>query len=218
MAKHTLGETTEWVAGNLRKEAKVSKVEVLSEQVLLVSRDKYDPYIAGIISATCVDVASVSPLVISDSGIEIIVNIPKESYWSGEAIRLAHEKNIATGCYGDLFRVIDVQDVRAFEPKETAFIERGLRQHARITGFKRVFDRVYCISRRGLPDITVAMLNEYELTADHLRTARAWYGFFSVAVLTNPNGGATTSAARVAETMGVEILDWETFFGRLWKK
>ena len=154
----------------------------------------------------------------SELGVEIIANVPRESYWTGGALSLAQDNNIATGSYGDLLRVIGVPNVRAFQPKETEFIERGLRQHSRISGFKRVHDRLYRISRNGLSDLTVAMLNEYELTADHLRTARDRYGKFAVAVITNPSGRATSSADDAAETMGVEILKWGPFFGRLNKK
>ncbi len=218
MAKYTAAETTEWVADNLRKAGKVSKVEVISDQVLRVARSNYDPFVAGIVSLKCVGEDDVRPLVTPQLGIEIIANVPKESYWTGGAIRLAQDNNIATGSYGDLLRVIDVEDVRTFQPKETEFVERGLRQHDRILSFDRVHDRLYRVSRKGLPDLTVAMLNEYELTADHLRTARDRYGQFSVAVITDPNGRATSSAEEVAETLGVEILKWAPFFGRLNKK
>src|SRR5579883_1869682 len=218
MAKYTAAETTEWVADNLRNAGKVSKVEVISDQVLRVARSNYDPFVAGIVSLKCVGEDDVRPLVTPQLGIEIIANVPKESYWTGGAIRLAQDNNIATGSYGDLLRVIDVEDVRTFQPKETEFVERGLRQHDRILSFDRVHDRLYRVSRKGLPDLTVAMLNEYELTADHLRTARDRYGQFSVAVITDPNGRATSSAEEVAETLGVEILKWAPFFGRLNKK
>jgi hypothetical protein len=218
MANHTPAETTEWVAGNLRKADHVTKVEVLSEQVLRVSRDKYAPYVAGIVSVKCVKVDDIMPLVESELGVEIIANVPKESYWTGEAIMLAQVHSIATGGYGDLLRVIDDEDVRAFQQKETVFIERGLRQHDRISSFDREYDRLYRIRRNGLSDLKVAMLNEYELTADHLRIARERYGQFSVAVITNPNGSSTSSAQEVAQTMGVEILNWRLFFGRLNKQ
>ncbi len=181
MTKHTPAETSEWVAANLSKAQGVSKVEVLTDQVLRVSRSKYDPFVAGIVSAKCVEADTVRTLVESKLGVEIIA-------------------------------------MRAFQPKETEFVERGLRQHDRISRFERVYDRLYRISRSGLRDLTVAMLNEYELTADHLRTARDRYGEFSVAVITNPNGRATSSAGEAAQTMGVEILKWGTFFGRLNKK
>lgn len=218
MANHAPTETTEWVAGNLRKADHVTKVEVLSEQVLRVSRDKFAPYVAGIVSVKCVKVDHIMPLVESELGVEIIANVPKESYWTGKAIMLAQVHSIATGSYGDLLRVIDDEDVRAFQQKETAFIERGLRQHDRISSFNRIFDRIYLIRRNGLPDLTVVMLNEYELTSDHLRTARDRYGQFSVAVITNPNGSSTSSADEAAQSMGAEIHDWRSFFGRLNKR
>jgi hypothetical protein len=78
-----------------------------------------------------------------------------------------------------------------------------------------VHDRLYRISRKGLPDLTVVMLSEYELTADHLRQARDRYGKFSDAVITDPNGRANASAEEAAESMGVQILKWAPFFGRL---
>lgn len=215
MAKHTPAETTEWVADNLRKANGVSEVEVLSDQILRVSRSKYDPFVAGIVSVKCVEADTIRALVKPRFGVEIIGNVPKESYWTGGALSLAHRNNIATGAYGDLLRVIDLEDVRAFQPKETEFIERGLRQHDRISTFERVHDRLYRISRNGLPNLIVAMLNEYELTADHLRTARDRYGQFAVAVITNPNGRATSSAEEAADTMGMEILKWGPFFGRI---
>jgi hypothetical protein len=218
MTNHTPAETTEWVAGNLREAEHVTQVEVLSDQVLRVSRDKHAPYVAGIVSVKCVKVEDIMPIVESELGVEIIANVPNESYWTGEAIMLAQVHSIATGGYGDLLRVIDDEDVRAFQQKETIFIERGLRQHDRISSFDREYDRLYRIRRYGLSDLKVAMLNEYELTADHLRIARERYGQFSVAVITNPNGSSTSSAQEVAQTMGVEILNWRLFFGRLNKQ
>ncbi len=215
MDKYTPAETTEWVASNLRNSEGVSTVERLSDQLLRISRSVYHPFVAGIVSAMRVEADTVMSLVGSKLEVEIIANVPKESYWTGGALKLAQNNNIATASYGDLFRVINLPDVRAFKSKETEFVERGLRQHNRISSFDRVHDRLYRISRDHLDDLTVVMLNEYELTADHLRTARERYGQFSIAVITNPNGRPTSSAEEVAQTMGAEILKWGPFFGRL---
>jgi hypothetical protein len=59
------------------------------------------------------------------------------------------------------------------------------------------------------------MLNEYELTADHVRTAKSQYGIFDTVLLNDPNGKPTSSALQVAENMGIEILKWREFLGRL---
>lgn len=218
MTRHTPAETTEWVAGNLREAAQVSKVEILSDQILRVSRSEYAPFVTGIVSSGRVERDEIRPIVKSRFNVEIIANVPKEAFWTGGALKLAQDYNIATGTLGDLYRVISLGNVRAFQSKETEFVERGLRQHSRVINFDRVHDRLYRISRKGFPDLTAVMLNEYELTADHLRTARDRYGSFSVVVITNPNGRATSSAAQAAGTLGAEILKWGPFFGRLNRK
>jgi hypothetical protein len=218
MAKHTPAATTEWVAESLRNAEDISKVDILDDQVLRVERSEYEPFVAGIVSERCVLADHIRPLVKSKHEVEIIANVPKESCWTGGALRLAQENHIATGAFGDLYRVVRESDVRGFQQREIAFIERGLRQHDRVTGFEREYDRVYRISREGLPDLTAAMLNEYELTADHLRTARDRYGSFDIAVNTNPNGSITNAAQAAAESMGVDILKWGPFFGRINKK
>jgi hypothetical protein len=215
MAIYTSAETSAWVATNLRKSEGVSKVEQLSDQVLQVSRTNYDPFVAGIVAVTRVDAETIAPLARSELEVEIIANVPKESYWTGGALTLAKRHNIATGSYGDLLRAIRLPNVRAFQTQETAFVERGLSQHDRISGFERVHDRLYRIRREGRSDLTVSMLNYYELTADHLRTARERYGPFSIAVITNPNGRPSTSAEEAGRIMGIEILKWGPFFGRL---
>lgn len=218
MSKYSPAQTTEWVAENLRKKDEVSAVEVLANQVLRVSRVNHGRFVGGIISASRVEAATISSIVHGEHPVEIIANVPNESYWTGEALRLAKENHIATGAYADLFRVLRVAEVRNYQPKEFEFIERGLDQHDRISKIDRLHDRMYRITRDGLPDLTVAMLNEYELTADHLRTARQRYGEFSIAVITNPNGTPTSTAMEVAKSVGVEILKWGPFFGRLNKK
>ena len=215
----TPADTTAWVAENLCKAENVSKVDVIDDQVLRVERSKYEPFIAGIVSERCVLADNIKPLVRSKHGVEIIANVPKEVIWTGGALQYAKDNCIATGVFGDLYRVISHEDVRAFQPREIAFIERGLRQHDRVSGIVREYDRVYRVSRKGgLRDLTAAMLNEYELTADHIRTARDRYGSFDVVVNTNPNGSITTSAEEAAKFMGVEILKWDPFFGRINKK
>jgi hypothetical protein len=219
MTNHSPAETTEWVANNLRNAEDVSKVDIVDNQVLRVERAEYAPFVAGIISESCVFADNIRPLVKSKHGVEIIANVPKEAIWTGDALQLAQDNHIATGAFGDLYRVIRESNVRGFQQREIAFIERGLRQHDRVTGYVREYDKVYRLNRKGgLPDLTAAMLNEYELTADHIRTARDRYGSFDVAVNTNPNGSITNAAEEAAEAIGVEILKWGPFFGRINKK
>lgn len=215
MVKRAPAETTKWVAANLVRIKEISDVEILSDQVIRVSRTKYAPFNAGIVAVPRVEADHINPIIKSEFSVEIIANVPKEAFWTGEALGLAECNGIATGTLGDLYRGANLESVRDFRSPETLFIERGLRQHNYVTTFYRVHDRLYQIFRKDLPDLTVVMLNEYELTADHLRTARERYGIFSAAVITNPNGGATMSAEEAAAAMDAEILDWRLFMRRL---
>lgn len=214
MASYSPRETTQWVAGNLREARDVVDVDVVSDQTLRITRCKYAPFVAGVISVIRVEADTVRA-VVSQPDVEIIANVPKESFWTGDALRVASARGIATGSYGDLLRVIGLEDVRSFVPKDIAYIERGLRQHDQIAGFERVHDRIYRIRRNGMPELVVAMLTEYELTGDHLRTARDRYGAFDLAVITDPNGRATGTAAEVAGRLGADVLNWAGFYGRL---
>lgn len=214
MARYSPRETTQWVAGNLRDARDVVDVDVVSDQTLRIARRKYAPFVAGVVSVIRVEADTVRA-VVSQPDVEIVANVPKESFWTGDALRVASAHGIATGSYGDLLRVIGLEDVRSFVPKDIAFIERGLRQHDGIAVFERVHDRIYRIRRNGMPELVVAMLTEYELTGDHLRTARDRYGAFDLAVITDPNGRATGTATEVAGRLGAEILNWAGFYGRL---
>ncbi|WP_338334333.1 hypothetical protein [Xanthomonas euvesicatoria] len=214
MARYSPRETTQWVAGNLREARDVVEVDVVSDQTLRITRRKYAPFVAGVVSVIRVEADTVRA-VVSQPDVEIVANVPKESFWTGDALRVASTRGIATGSYGDLLRVIGLEDVRSFVPKDIAFIERGLRQHDRIAGFERVHDRIYRIRRNGMPELVVAVLTEYELTGDHLRTARDRYGAFDLAVITDPNGRATGTAKEVAGRLGAEVLNWAGFYGRL---
>jgi hypothetical protein len=107
------------------------------------------------------------------------------------------------------------ENVREYTRREYEFVERGLNQHDRVSGLEREFDRVYLVHRHHLPPVRFVMLNEYELTGDHVRTARSRYGAFDVVLINNPNGKPTSGALAVAEDMGIEIFKWRELLGRL---
>jgi hypothetical protein len=218
MARRSPADTTNWVAENLRKAEHVTKVDVLDDRVLRVEREEYEPFVAGIVSESAVTADDIKGLISSKHDVEIIINVPKESLWYGSALDLADRNNIATGQYGDLLRAIGEDNVRALVAKDRIFVERSLRQHSRVSGLERSYDKVYVLSRHGLPKLTAAMINEYELTADHLRTAWDRYGKFDVAVCTNPNGTITGAALQTAKSMGIDVLKWGPFLGRINKE
>lgn len=209
-------ETTRWVGEKLSEMEEVHEVRVIAPNILWVSRKKHQAFVAGIISVSTVTAEIVQALLGADSRIAIVANIPKESVWWGDAITLASAQGISFGSLADLMAATGREEnVRAYQRREYEFVERGLRQHNRVLELEREFDRIYLIHRRGLPALRFVMLNEYELTADHIRTARSRYGRFDAVLLNNPNGKPTASALEVAKTIGVDIYKWGQFLGRL---
>jgi hypothetical protein len=211
-------QTTSWVAEKISKMAEVHEARAIGPNTLQIIRKKYDPFVAAIIAVPIVTAEILQPLLGADSTIEIVVNVPKESLWTGSAITSAAARGVAFGGISDLMSAVSDENVREYTRREYAFVERGLRQHNRVLRLAREFDRVYLVHRNELPPLRFVMLNEYELTADHVRTARSRYGVFDVVLLNNPNGEPTTGALEVAKEMRVGIFKWAEFFGRLNRK
>lgn len=200
-------DTTAWVAQQMAQHSDVTGVEILGPHSLRIARKDYPPFHAGVIAEVAVLRAHVEAALAEDRDIEIIMNVPKESKWTGDAIGAATQAGVAWGGMSELFRVAAREDVRGHERDEYRFAGRILRQFGKVAHVEREADRLWVLYRKdGLPPLRVVALNPYELTADHLRTARDRYGAFDVVFLNNPNGKATESGKAVAEDLGVPIL------------
>ena len=208
-------QTTAWVAETIAKITLVQEAVVVGPHSIRIMRDKLAPFVAGVISVPVVTPAIVQLVLDADPSIEILVNVPRESIWTGSAINAAAAMGVAFGGMGDLMSAVSDEDVRRYTRSEYDFVERGLRQHDRVSRLEREADRVYLVHRHGLPPLRFVMLKEYELTGDHVRTARDRYGTFDAVLLNNPNGKPTTGAKEVAKGMGVGIFKWGQFLGRL---
>ena len=71
--------------------------------------------------------------------------------------------------------------------------------------------------------VVVLVLNDYELTADHVRSGIERYGEFQAIVCSNPNSRVTTAASLAADESHIRIFNWKEFFQQLnrewnWKK
>lgn len=195
----------------MRRHDKVTSANLLSPQRVQLVREDYPPIVVGTMSVERVDEAALSMLLSDPSPLSFVVNIPKESYVAGDALRRAKVNGFAIGGLGDLMRAVSLPNVGQYMSPEFTFVERGLTQHSRIQSYDRLDDRCYLLNRKGLDSLKVVFLNEYELTADHLRTARHRYGEFEIAVFTNPNGNSTSSAQSTASAMNIQICKWGDF-------
>jgi hypothetical protein len=210
--------TGQWAASRISERTEVTSVQLLHPQVLHVTRKDEGPFIAATLASKAVDRPTVEGLADLGHKIDIYVNIPKEAIWTGDAIAAVAEKTAAFGGMSDLQRVITDSIPSRYVNPEFGFVERGLRQHTLVRGLRRLHDRKYTIQRIRHSDITIVLLNEYELSADHVRTARDRYGTLNAILKTNPNGRITEAAIAAANSMGASIYTWGQLLGRLNRK
>ena len=207
--------TGQWVADRICQRDDVKNVHLLRPQILQIARVDWEPFFAATLASAAVDRATVEGLATVGPEVDIFVNVPKESIWTGDAIAAVEENKAAFGGMADLHRAITEMTPSQYVNPEFGFVERGLRQHTNVSGLRRLYDRKYAIERPGLADVSVVLLNEYELTADHVRTARDRYGVFDSILITNPNGRSTGAADAAADSMGARIYKWGELLGRL---
>ena len=155
----------------------VVSVAPLDEVFIGIERKRYEPVVTAIMNERRVagdSIEAVSSLAVE---LQFVTNMPRDSVWTGAAISAARERDLGWGGLGDLMRAINDASVRGFQKSEYSFVERGLRQHGRVEHYERLFDRLFRIARCGLPDITAALVYEYEVNgracACYSRTVRS---------------------------------------------
>lgn len=205
----------DWAAKQLMEHSEVVATEPRGDWFIDIERKKHESFCTAVLSQPKVIAESLENMLSFNVEIQFVTNIPSNGIWKGDAITFAHDNDLGWGGFGDLMSAINQEFVNGFQRKEYAFFEKGVKQHTKVQSYKRIFDRVFQISRQDLPDIKVALVFEYELTAEHVRSTIEKYGEFSLIVKTNPNGNTTGNALEVARGLGIEILKWGEFLGRL---
>lgn len=208
--------TGRWVAQKVRGHTEVSEVEVVAPTTIRITRQNHPDVIVRTTSEPKVTGAVAETMLRATPPADFLVVVPTASRITGQALDSARNAGVPIGRMGDIMSALGLEDVRRYVNKEFVFVERGLRQHSRVSGFERIDERRYRISRpESLDDIFVVFVNEYEVTADVLRTARDRFGSFEWVVLTNPNAKVTESASEAATQLGLNIHRWGAFLSAL---
>jgi hypothetical protein len=210
-------DTTAWVANNIAQTTDVTGTTVTSPFTFRVERKDRTSFDVLVLSYPQVTDAILNPLLAAVPPVSFVVNVPKDGVWTQSGIAAARHHHCAFGGIAELMSAIyhKLEDISEFVKKENAFVERGLLQHDRVGHFDQECDRVYMVHRLGMESLRVVLLNEYELTVEHVRTARTKYGPFDIVLMTNPNGTSTKDAKETAKGMQIAILPWRQFLGRL---
>ena len=201
-----------WVAKKLIDTKEVTGASVLSDLFIRVERRDGPSFVVAAVSVPCVEASLIESLTSKQPRPSFILNVARESQVSAEALTRSMDEEVPIGRMGDLLRAVRLDDVTTYKDPEIAFVERGFDQHSSISSYERLDERRYRIKRHSRPSVIIALLNEYEVTADSVRVARERYGPFAWAVLTNPNSRITANAEEVSETLDCRLLSWREFY------
>ena len=205
-----------WVAEKLRTADGIEAIDVISSGLLRVTRKKHSPFNVGAIGVEAVvEPANVMSLFEKADGPQFVVNVPTTAIWTAAAIDLVHEHDSAFGGVGDLIRASREVNVPSYRYREYRFVERGLTQHNAVASLTRLYDRKFLVHRLRHSDLTLVMVDAYEVSADDVRTARDLYGAFDTVLKMTSYGGTTTAAREAAASMGAEIFKWGQLLSRL---
>jgi hypothetical protein len=214
-------KTAEWIVEKLCDEADLAGTKSLGDGFLQVARKGKAPFTAVATRLSgVIELSNVKPLFkVKGQKPEFVVNVPSRTIWSGKAIEFIHEAPAAFGTLGDLSRASRKSPPSDYRNKEYAFFERAFRQHSAVEDVTRLFDRKFKLERFGdLPDITVVLLDAYDVSAEDIRNARDRYGKYDVALKMTSYGSVTSAAIAAAEAMDAEALTLKELMGRLRKK
>jgi len=140
---------------------------------------------------------------------------PRISDEKGNAILVAEMHGMGWGGLGTLMAAVADGDAETAQPKEYRFAQRLLEQHKNVDIAYRIYDEIFRLERKQGDELLVAILNDYEMTADNVRTQYETYGPFDIIYKTNPNGRPTSEAYAAAEALGIEIHNSKEIMRRL---
>lgn len=207
------GNIVDWVVSKIDPREGLSVIERTPEDFLIIEYRgelRFPVAVIGIRDLILVD--QVEPLFSYDTKPQMVVNVPSNTLWSGEAISLIHAAPAAFGTLGDVSRAARTGDVPNFRNKNWDFFERGIRQHSKVSKVNRIFDEVFDAELEDGTTRRIALVGGYHVSAEDIRNARDRFGKFHIAVKKTSYGSITAAADTAAESMGAVVV---TFRGLL---
>lgn len=206
---------TDWCAEKIEDHDKVEEVNIADNLINVVHISDVGMQVSkvAVISVEHMDLESLGTIPVED--VDFVLNIKKNPYIEGTVFSLAESAGFAVGGVGDIFRALNDGNLACYQNPEMRFVIRGLTQHTRVQEIERLDDRRFLIHRISLPNITVLVLNDYDLTAEAVRRGIEVYGEFDCILTSNPNCRKSPSSETAASSAGKSIYNWAELLGAL---
>ena len=145
-----------------------------------------------------------------------IVNVTSGARITGAAIQIAESKGTAIGGLTDVMRALRQKDPSAYKDRHWAFVEQGFIQHTAVSHFEILWKGCYRIFRQRHEPVDVAIINDYEVTAQSVRSAINKFENVDAVVNSNPYAQPIAEPAKtVASSSGTRVYSWKEFYGML---
>ncbi|WP_292295052.1 hypothetical protein [Marivita sp.] len=182
--------------------------------IVLIVKDLPAPIVVAVMSSDRVDLESV-PDEFHEPVTEFLINIPKDPFVSGELLATASKIPLAVGGLADLYRAVNARNFRNYIPPEPRFLLRCLEQHTAVRAVIRANNRTYQVVKVSGDVVRVLALNDYDLTAEAVRSGIDKFGLPDFILASNPNCRLSSATKQVARSSGTGVLKLNQLMGAL---
>ncbi|WP_320188506.1 hypothetical protein RMS29_005830 [Agrobacterium rosae] len=194
----------------LEKNFETLAAKHVGDDLINISAPNQPDVLALISGAKAIDPAVVEVLVQQAPAIDFICGYRNECVWHGKAIKYLTERNIGWGNFATLTSAAAQGTANTASHKVYSYAEKILRQTKSVVKkIEREYDRVFTVAVKSGRKLRIALIAEYEPTADVVRTL--WDDFDAVDVMwnINPNGKPTKDAIDAGNELGCRVLKWD---------
>lgn len=204
----------EWIREKLNGYASVGSTEIISSDVLRITRKEGEPLTVTTSDHVSFDVAKIRTI-LGKNDVDFILHTTKEPLITGDVFDYLEGEQKVLGGFGDVLSIVNQETNWPFYSKDVQFIMRGLRQHTKVSEVRRLDNKRYEITRHGLEPVTIIALYDYDLGIESIRDAIDKYRTFDAVLKANPNGQISTSGYELTESKKIRVLWWRELLGAL---
>lgn len=159
------------------------------------------------------------PALLAESPDAIVV-VPSSCHYDWAARELAVDQGSVVLTYGEAVRALALGHRPASVlARPVAAVRDAMAAHSKVQRVGMICERTMRLTRsRGLPDVTLAVDEQYEFSAEAVIDAVNLHPDVDIICDNNPNGRVTSSAIAQAEHSGVEVLKRRDLFSRLHRR
>jgi hypothetical protein len=202
-----------WVCDKLISHDQIIGATLIENQLIRLQVKDYEPdVVVAVMSQKKVFLSNI-PSICQSLPVDFLLNIPRNAYFDGDILSYAESNSFGVGGLGDLYIAVNQKEFQSYLPQETRFILRGLRQHTAVSNVTRINNQTYLIVRFSRNSLRVLALNDYDLTADAIRTGIDMFGKCDLILASNPNCRLSSGARDAACSAGTSVLMWRQLLG-----